>query len=343
MSSTSAPTHSPGHFLLTGVTGGLGAKILSDILHVHKVPPSAITATSRRNDPAVRQSYESQGLQFRIADYNTPSTLTSAFSGVHDLLFMSSSERDSSKRNIEHANVIEAAKATGVKKVWYVSLAFGGWGDESKIGFQQAHYETERLLKESGLDFVSLRAGVYADAFPLFLNWYPESKEVLMPKLKPPVSESKIAFTTRSELGEVIATILAKGLDAFGIEPKTEARIVLLTAMKTCSLVDLVGAINEARGTRMETRYLEPEEWVRESAKGDLGGKPEAWFQARLVFTQGVCDGDAEITDSAMTTLLGREPETGMQAVKRLLKEDPEFRWHQNHVGVSYEKYFGGK
>jgi uncharacterized protein YbjT (DUF2867 family) len=132
--------------LLTGVTGGLGAKILHDMLHVHHVSPSNIIATSRSESK--RTEFESQGLQFRVADYNRPETLTEAFKGIGDLLFMSSSERDNVKRNAEHSNVIEAAKAAGVKKVWYVSLAFGGFDDTSKIGFQQAHYETENRLRE---------------------------------------------------------------------------------------------------------------------------------------------------------------------------------------------------
>ena len=133
-------------WLLTGVTGGLGAEILDDMLHIHNVPASNIIATSRSE--ANRERYERQGLQFRAADYNRPETLKTAFRDVENLLFMSSSERDSTKRNIEHGNVIEAAKAASVKKVWYVSLAFGGYGDTSKIGFQQAHYETETRLKE---------------------------------------------------------------------------------------------------------------------------------------------------------------------------------------------------
>lgn len=133
-------------FILTGVTGGLGAKILNDMLHVHRVPPLSIIATSRSEEN--KQRFESQGIQFRVADYNRPDTLQSAFENVENLLFMSSSERDSVKRNIEHLNVIEAAKAKGVKKVWYVSLAFGGFGNGSKIGFQQAHYKTEEMLVE---------------------------------------------------------------------------------------------------------------------------------------------------------------------------------------------------
>lgn len=338
---TTVPTPAP--FLLTGVTGGLGAKILSSMLQTHSIAPSSLIATSRRNDPSLRSHYESIGLQFRVADYNSPSTLLSAFQNIENLLFMSSSTRDSAVRDKEHANVVEAAKAAGVKKVWYVSLAFGGFGDGSKIGFQQAHYATEALLKNSGLDFVSLRAGVYSDAFPLFLNWYPESTEVLMPKILPKgVGESRIAFTSREELGEGIATLLAKGLDAFtSIRPRGEKRIVLLTAMQTNSLVDLVGAINKGRGTRIPVRELEAEEWIEEEAQGDLGGKGRAWFEARLVFVQGVCDGDAETTDPALKILLGREPEIGVQTVERLVREDKEYRWHQNHVGESYEKYFG--
>lgn len=63
------------------------------------------------------------------------------------LLFVSSSERDSTKRNVEHGNVLDAAAEAGVE-VWYVSLAFGGFGDESRVGFMQAHLETEGRLRE---------------------------------------------------------------------------------------------------------------------------------------------------------------------------------------------------
>lgn len=131
--------------LLTGVTGGLGAKILDDLLQIHNMQPSNIIATSRSESN--RSSFQSRGVHFRIADYNQPETLTAAFRDVGDVLFMSSSERDNAKRNLEHGNVIEAAKKTGVQRVWYVSLAFGGFGTGSRIGFQQAHYETEESLR----------------------------------------------------------------------------------------------------------------------------------------------------------------------------------------------------
>lgn len=318
-------------YLLTGVTGGLGAKILDSMLNTHHTPPSSIIATSR--SPSKASHFTNLGVQFRVADYNDPSNLLTAFHAVENLLFISSSTRDNATRNREHLNVINTAKEARVGRVWYVSLAFGGFGDGSQIGFQQAHYETENLLKQSGLDFVSVRAGIYTDAFPLFLNWYPSTEAVLLPKVTPSVSDSRVAWTSRDELGEGMATLLAKGFEAFpSIQPKTEKNTVLLTSEETESLVDLVHAVNRACGTEMPVKIMEPEEWIDACAKDDEGGKPRAWFEARLVFAQGVCDGDAAVTDAALATLLGREPETGRQTVERLLSAEPGYTWHQNHM-----------
>lgn len=133
-------------FLLTGVTGGLGARILENLLSKHAVRASSIIATSRSKSNQER--FITQGLEFRIADYKDPASLNAAFANVENLLFVSSSERDTKTRNNKHRNVINAAKAARVSKVWYVSLALGGFGNGSKIGFQQAHYETEKLLVE---------------------------------------------------------------------------------------------------------------------------------------------------------------------------------------------------
>lgn len=133
-------------YLLTGVTGGLGARILHDMLHIHNIPASSIIATSRNEANRVR--FEAQGLQFRVLDYDRPDTIRKALVGVQLFLFMSSATRDTPKRNIEQGHVVDAAVEAGVGEVWYVSLAFGGFGDESKVGFMQAHLVTEKRLQE---------------------------------------------------------------------------------------------------------------------------------------------------------------------------------------------------
>jgi hypothetical protein len=189
------------------------------------------------------------------------------------------------------------------------------------------------FLARSGLKFLSLRAGVYTDAFPLYLNWYPSSEKVFFPITEPPVSEGRVAFTSRDELSEGIAALMAKGLDAFpSIKPKTDKNILLLTSQATSTLPDLARAISQARGTELPTEYLKADEWITESTRDDVGRKPNAWFEARLVVVEGFNRGDAEVVDDTLATLLGRAPENGFDGVLRLLKSDAGFTWHQNHM-----------
>lgn len=199
------------------------------------------------------------------------------------------------------------------------------------------HYDGAGVLTimfpSSGLDFINLRAGVYADAFPLFINWYPASTSVSFPKITPAVTESRIAFTARDELGEGIAALLAQGLSAFpSVQPKTDKKIILLTGSKAESLVDLLDGINRARGGNISAEYLEPQQWIEECAKNDLGGKPRGWFELRLGLDKDFVKGDAALVDPALETILGRRPESGTESVERLVKENPEYTWHQNHA-----------
>lgn len=142
-----------------------------------------------------------------------------------------------------------------------------------------------------------------------------------------------IAFTSRDELGEGIAALVTKGIDAFpSIKPKTRKNIILLTSEEAQNLQSIVEALGQARGKSLPIEYLEPQQWIEASAKDDQGGKPLAWFEARLVVLEGMNNGDGAIVDPALATLLGRRPENGIEGVARLIKVEPDFTWHQNHM-----------
>ncbi|KAI9802300.1 MAG: hypothetical protein M1833_001806 [Piccolia ochrophora] len=172
-------------------------------------------------------------------DYNDPNSLEKAFSGVERLFFVSSSTFNNEQRIRQHANVIAAAKKVGVGQVYYSSLAFGGYESNSKVDVRQAHLKTEQLLQESGISYTSVREGIYADCFPVLMNWYPSSTEVLLP------ADGPIAFASRAELAEATAQLRLK-------EPPTEDR-VLLTGPRTHSLADLVKIMQRVTGKELRT------------------------------------------------------------------------------------------
>lgn len=127
---------------LTGATGQLGHYVLQDLLNT--VPASQIVAIVR--NPAKAQALSQQGVVVRQADYSDEAALTAALQGVDKLLLISSSEVG--QRAVQHRNVINAAKAAGVKFIAYTSLLHA---DTSPLGLAAEHIETEQMLADSGI------------------------------------------------------------------------------------------------------------------------------------------------------------------------------------------------
>jgi NAD(P)H dehydrogenase (quinone) len=91
--------------MVTGATGKLGSLILENLLQV--VPAGQIIACVR--DPEKAKALLGKGLEIRFGDYDQPDSLMKAFSGVSELLFISSSHPDDKVRLNQHAQVVNAA------------------------------------------------------------------------------------------------------------------------------------------------------------------------------------------------------------------------------------------
>ncbi|WP_262361824.1 NAD(P)H-binding protein, partial [Klebsiella pneumoniae] len=141
---------------LTGATGQLGHYVLQDLLNT--VPASQIVAIVR--NPAKAQALSQQGAVVRQADYSDEAALTAALQGVDKLLLISSSEVG--QRAVQHRNVINAAKAAGVKFIAYTSLLHA---DTSPLGLAAEHIETEQMLADSGIAYALLRNGWYTENY----------------------------------------------------------------------------------------------------------------------------------------------------------------------------------
>lgn len=171
----------------------------------------------------------------------------------------------------------------------------------------------------SGVTYTSIREGIYADAFPLFLQWYPSTETVVL------ASDGVITYTSREELGEANAKLMLKG--------GYENEIVLLTANEPLTGADIVKIINETTGRNVKIKTTDdPEEYVKYHTENDIGKKPESFWRQRVTWFDGIAKGDADLSNPLMAEVLGREPKTGSQLIRQYLTENPNYTWHQNYI-----------
>ncbi|RAH76731.1 NAD(P)-binding protein [Aspergillus japonicus CBS 114.51] len=324
-------------YLLTGVTGGLGAHVLEYFL-AHVDPSTYAVASS---NPAKAAEFTAQGLAFRTVNYDDPRTLATAFEEVENLFFVSSNTFDNERRRRQHQDVVDAAKRAGVKHIWYTSLAFGGHTSTSQVAVQQAHYMTEEMLRVSGIPYTSIREGLYTEAFPLYFNWYPTTETIVLPQPTTPSSTDpaklattqRITFTSRQELGHATARLLLRGGASY------RDRIVVLSARETLSFREMVDLINEHHHDgkeRVRVEFVPAAEYVARTAAADEGGKAAGFFAAMVSWHEGIARGEAVVEgDGLMAEVLGREPTRASERIRELLREARAkggYTWHQNYA-----------
>ena len=135
---------------VTGATGQLGRLVIDKL----KAKAGEAIVGLVRSPANAREL----GVAVREADYAKPATLKSALAGVDVLLFISS--REMRERAAQHHNVIEAAKAAGVKRIVYTSLLHA---DVSPMSLGVEHRATEAELKAAGVPHAILRNGWYTE------------------------------------------------------------------------------------------------------------------------------------------------------------------------------------
>ncbi|HBM2775634.1 TPA: SDR family oxidoreductase [Enterobacter hormaechei subsp. xiangfangensis] len=181
---------------ITGATGQLGQHVIEELLKT--VPASQIVAIVR--NLAKAEALRQQGVVVRQADYTDEAAFTTALNGVDKLLLISSSEVG--QRAVQHQNVINAAKAAGVKFIAYTSLLHA---DKSPLGLHVEHVETENALAASGVPYALLRNGWYTENY---LASAPPALEhsVFMGA----AGEGKIASATRADYAAAAAKVISE-------------------------------------------------------------------------------------------------------------------------------------
>ena len=181
---------------ITGATGQLGQHVIANLLNT--TAASQLVAVVR--NPAKAEALSQKGIVVRQADYGDEAALIKALQGVDKLLIISSSEVG--QRAPQHRNIINAAKAAGVKFIAYTSLLHA---DTSPLGLHVEHVETEKMLADSGIPYALLRNGWYTENY---LASAPPALEhgVFIGA----AGEGKIASATREDYAAAAARVIAE-------------------------------------------------------------------------------------------------------------------------------------
>lgn len=184
-------------YLVTLANSHFGSLAIDFLLK--EVPPKDIIATVR--DLKKGEKFKEKGIEVRLADYSKQETLKEAFKGVDKILFISSIPGQAVSRENQHKNVVEAAKACGVKFIVYTSIIKG---DKNEALLSADHKYTEKIIKESGIKHSICRN-----------NWYFENDELLWKLcgnegkiLYDPLGNQKIGYALRREYAEAAAKVL---------------------------------------------------------------------------------------------------------------------------------------
>lgn len=279
---------------ITGATGQLGQLVIEELLKT--VPASQIVAIVR--NPAKAEALSNQGIVVRQGDYTDQAAFTTALNGVDKLLLISSSEVG--QRATQHQNVINAAKAAGVKFIAHTSLLHA---DTSPLGLHVEHVETEKALAESGVPYALLRNGWYTENY---LASAPPALEhgVFIGA----AGEGKIASATRADYAAAAAKVVS--------EDDHAGNVYELAGDSAWTLSELAAELSKQSGKPVAYQNLSEADFAA-ALKGV--GLPAGLADMLADSDTGASKGGLFDDSRTLSKLIGRPTTTLAESVKSIL------------------------
>jgi NAD(P)H dehydrogenase (quinone) len=282
--------------LVTGSTGQLGKEVVNELLN--RVSVSQVSALVR--DPAKAEALQAKGVKVIQGDYTDYASLVAAFKGIDKLYFVSSS--DIMNRFAQHQNVVKAAVEAKVGHIIYTSAQRKSEDGTSPIALvADAHWQTDNLIKQSGLTYTILKHGLYTDIVPLFMG-----EQVLQTStIFLPAADGKSSYASRKDLATAGAIVLTtKG---------HENKVYEMGGNVAYSFHDIAGILSELSGKTIG--YVSPtQEVFSEQLKSY--GVPEQAIQGAATFCVAIAQGEFDFPSTDLETILGRKPQTVREFLK---------------------------
>lgn len=183
--------------VVTGASGFIGKEAIQVLLE--KVPASQIVGMVRDLDKD--KDLQNIGVEIRQGNYLDYDSLIKAFSGAEKVLLVSA--HAFTDLTAQHINVIDAAKAAGVKHIVFTSIYRTENARHSIPWVTLSMKITEEYLRNSGLNYTILRNTFYFDYLPYYFG-----DVMITGKLQVPAGDGKVAFALRSDLARATANVL---------------------------------------------------------------------------------------------------------------------------------------
>ncbi|MBW9111581.1 NAD(P)H-binding protein [Microbacterium ureisolvens] len=269
--------------ILVTAAGGQFGHLVIDALLDRGVAAGDIVAGARTTSKAA--DLAERGIRVVPLDYDAPESVAAALEGVDAVLLISGSEPG--RRYEGHVNVIDAAKAAGIAKVVYTSLAHA---DSIDFVLAPEHKATEEYLAASGVPAVVLRN-----------NWYTENytSDVLRAAetgvIAASVGDAAVAAASRADYAEAAAVVL--------IEDGHLGRTYELSGDTAVSYADLAAAAADV--VARDVVYVPVTRGQLEAALVEAGlDAGTVGFVAEM--EAGIARGVLADADPALASLLGR-------------------------------------
>ncbi len=287
-----------GLIAITGASGKLGSATINQLLE-RKAPAGDIVAMVR--DPA---KLKVRGLTARRGDYTDPRSLEQAFKGVEKLLFISTPVLGE-ERILHHRNVVNAARAAGVRHIVYTSVIKPS--ADAIFAASPGHFQTEVMVRESGIPCTFFRNNLYMDLIPLMFG-----DAISTGKIVHNANAGRIGFVVRQDIAAALATVLTSG--------NHREKIYDISAPSPYSLGDVAAALGKASRRTVTYTPVRSDEFRKVL---EAKGVPAPIIDMSVALGDAVRAGEFDVASTDLGRLMGRPAETLDSFLRRALAPAP--------------------
>ena len=274
--------------LVTGGTGMVGGEV------VRLLSQQGVAARALTRDPS--KAKELRGITWVAADLSKPETLASAFDGAKTIFLVSSIGEDTVA--LQH-NAIEAARNAGVRHI--VKLSAFGASDHSKAPICLWHYQIEKEMQASGMDWTILRPHHFMQNLLGQLEYIVNDGVVYSAS-----GDGKIPYIDAPDIAAVAAVTLTK--------PGHQGKKYVITGSEALSYRDAAEIIGKTIGKQLRFVDESPDQ---SRARRIREGYPPAILESALAISAYQRTGGKTVTiTNVVSDLTGRPPRTFAEFVR---------------------------